>query len=88
MDKIVGVLTGRQMRAARALLGWSAQDLAAHSKVGVTTIRRTEVVNGPVRMIAGNVDAILRAFEAAGVELIDPNGGGDGVRMRRPQDGT
>jgi transcriptional regulator with XRE-family HTH domain len=84
----MGVMTGRQIRAARALLGWSAQELAAHSKVGVTTIRRTEVVNGPVRMIAGNVDAILRAFEAAGVELIDPNGGGDGVRMRRPQDNT
>jgi hypothetical protein len=37
-------------------------------------------------MIAGNVDAILRAFDAAGVEFIDPNGGGDGVRMRHPQD--
>ena len=79
-------LTGRQMRAARALLGWSAQELADHSKVGVTTIRRTEVVHGPVRMIAGNVDAILRAFDAVGIEFIDPNGGGDGVRMRHPQD--
>ena len=82
----MGALTGRQMRAARALLGWSAQELAIHSKVGVTTIRRTEVVDGPVRMIAVNVDAILRAFDTAGVELIDPNGGGDGVRMRRAQE--
>ena len=82
----MGVLTGRQMRAARALLGWSAQELADHSKVGVTTIRRTEVVHGPVRMIAGNVDAILRAFAGAGVEFIDPNGGGDGVRMRHRQE--
>lgn len=78
----MGSLTGRQMRAARALLGWSAQELADKSKVGVTTIRRTEVVDGPVRMIAGNVDAILRAFDAAGVALIEPNGGGDGVRMK------
>ncbi len=70
------------MRAARALLGWSAMQLAEKSKVGVTTIRRTEVVDGPVRMIAGNVDAIVRALTAAGIELIPENGGGDGVRMR------
>ncbi len=76
------MLTGRQMRAARALLGWSAQELADTSKVGVTTIRRTEVVDGPVRMIQGNVDAILRAFDAAGVEMILENGGGVGVRMK------
>lgn len=70
------------MRAARALLGWSAVDLAEQSKVGVTTIRRTEVVDGPVRMIQGNIDAITRALNAAGVDFIDSNGGGDGVRMR------
>ena len=77
-------LTGRQIRAARALLGWSAQDLADKCKVGISTIRRTELEDGVVRMIAGNVDAVLRAFDAAGVELIKQNGGGDGVRMKEP----
>ena len=78
------VLTGRQIRAARALLGWSAQDLADRCKVGVSTIRRTELEDGTVRMIAGNVDAVLRAFDAAGVQFIEQNGGGDGVRMKEP----
>ena len=73
-------LTGRQMRAARALLGWSAQDLADRSRVGISTIRRTELVDGAVRMIAGNIDAVLRAFDAAGVEFT--NGGQPGVRMK------
>jgi transcriptional regulator with XRE-family HTH domain len=79
------MLTGRQMRAARALLGWSAQDLADHSKVGISTIRRTELVDGAVRMIPGNVEAVVRAFLAAGVEMIPENGGGAGVRMRLAQ---
>lgn len=78
------MLAGRQIRAARALLGWSAQDLADRSKVGISTIRRTELDDGPVRMIAANVDAIVRTFEAAGVQIIPENGGGVGVRMRKP----
>ena len=79
------MLTGRQMRAARALLRWSAQDLAARSKVGISTIRRTELVDGSVRMIPGNVEAVVRAFLAAGVEMIPENGGGLGVRLRSPE---
>lgn len=80
------MLTGRQMRAARALLRWSAQDLAARSKVGISTIRRTELVDGSVRMIPGNVEAVVRAFLAAGVEMIPENGGGLGVRLSKPGD--
>ncbi len=75
-------LTGRQIRAGRGLLGWTAQDLANASKVGVATIRRAETDNGPVRMIPANADALVRTLEAAGVEFIPENGGGAGVRMR------
>lgn len=75
-------MTGAQMRAARALLGWSALDLATASGVGVATIRRVEPVDGPVRMTAPNVGAIQRALESAGVQFIEPNGGGVGVRLR------
>lgn len=78
-------MTGRQMRAARALLGWSAQQLADASKVGVATIRRVEPVNGPVSMIPSTVAAVQRALEAAGVQFIQQNGGGPGVRMREPE---
>jgi hypothetical protein len=72
-----------QVRAARALLRWTALDLAAASKVGVATIRRTEVIDGEISVTAANEGAIRRALETAGVEFIDANGGGEGVRLRK-----
>jgi transcriptional regulator with XRE-family HTH domain len=71
------------MRAARALLNWSAQELAAASKVSLATIRRAESVDERSSLTAANVDAIQRALETAGVEFIAENGGGAGVRMRK-----
>lgn len=77
-------MIGAQLRAARALLGWSAQDLADKSGVGVTTIRKNELVEGPVKMIHANVEVLTRAFANAGVEFIPENGGGAGVRLAKP----
>lgn len=77
-------ITGAQIRAARALLRWSAEELATRSKLGVATIRRAESQDGPVSMTYANADAIRQAFEAAGVQLIPENGGGPGVRLRYP----
>ena len=77
-------MTGRQIRAARALLNWSAQELAAASKVSLATIRRAEGVDGAPSMTAANLATLQRTLEGAGVEFIAPNGGGDGVRMRAP----
>ena len=77
--------TATQLRAARALLAWSAQDLADASGVGVTTIRENELLPGEVTMIRSTVDAIRRAFDSAKVEFIPENGGGGaGVRLRKP----
>lgn len=76
-------MTRGQIRAARALLGWSALDLAKKSGVGVTTIRNNEVRDEPVTMIRGNVQALTRAFEDAGIEFIAENGGGPGVRLKK-----
>ena len=73
------------MRAARALLRWTALDLAAASKVGVATIRRVEVVDGEIPVTAANEAAIRRALETAGVEFIEENGTGEGVRFRKPR---
>jgi hypothetical protein len=78
-------ISSAQMRAARALLRWSALDLAAASKVGVATIRRVEVVEGRLPITAANEAAIRRAFEAAGIEFIEGNGTGEGVRFRKPR---
>ena len=77
-------ISSAQMRAARALLRWSALDLAEASKVGVATIRRVEVVDGEIPVTLANEAALRRALEAAGVEFIDENGGGAGVRLRKP----
>lgn len=76
-------LTSAQIRAARALIRWSAADLAKASSVGVTTIRRAELTADETSMTAANDLAVRRALEAAGVEFTDENGGGPGVRLRK-----
>lgn len=79
-------ITGAQIRAARALIRWRAEDLATHSGVGVATIRRSELVDGEVSMNGPNADAVRRALEAAGILFIPENGNGPGVRLRdRPE---
>ena len=78
-------LWGAQIRAARALLKWSAADLARHSSLGVNTIRRAEVAAVETSLTAANELAIYRALESAGVEFINENGGGPGVRLRKRQ---
>jgi len=78
-----GPLTSFQIRAARALVKWSAEDLARNSSVSLRTIRRAELAERHTSMTAPNDLAIRRAFEGAGVEFIDENGGGPGVRLRK-----
>ena len=78
------MLNAAQIRAARALLRWSAKDLAEHSALGITTIRRAELTEAATSMTVSNDLAVRRALEAAGVEFIDENGGGPGVRLRKP----
>jgi len=82
-----GALSSAQIRAARALLRWSAADLARESALGANTIRRAEVAEEGTSLTAANELAIRRALEAAGVEFIDGNGGGPGVRLRKPVGG-
>ena len=79
------MLTSAQIRAARALLRWSAEDLARQSALGVTTIRRAELTEHETSMTTANDLAVRRALEDAGVEFIDENGGGPGVRLRKRQ---
>ena len=77
-------ISSAQMRAARAMLRWSALDLAHASKVGVATIRRVEVIEGEIPVTAANEAAIRQAFESAGIEFIEENGTGEGLRFRKP----
>ena len=82
---MISKLSGAQIRAARALVKWSAAQLAKASVLGANTIRRAEVADGETALTAANDQAIRRALEAAGVEFIDENGGGAGVRLRKPR---
>ncbi len=77
------LITSGQMRAGRALLRWSAEDLARAARLGVATVRRAEATDGPLGITDANCDAIVRALESAGVEFIAENGGGAGVRLRK-----
>lgn len=62
---------------------WRAEDLAQQSSVWVATIRRAELAEDETSMTAANDLAVRRALETAGVEFIDENGGGPGVRLRK-----
>jgi transcriptional regulator with XRE-family HTH domain len=82
------MITGPQMRAARALLGIDQRELAQRSGLSLPTVQRMESSDGVVR---GNVDSLMKLVEAlasAGIELIGDGaasqGGGRGVRLKAP----
>jgi transcriptional regulator with XRE-family HTH domain len=81
------MITGPQMRAARALLGIDQRELAQRSGLSLPTIQRMEASDGVIR---GNVDSMMKLVEAlgaAGIELIGDDaashGGGRGVRLKK-----
>lgn len=71
-----------QLRAARGLLGWSQSELAVRAGMSLPTVKRLEGGFGP-RVSDEARKKLQLAIEAAGVEFIDENGGGLGVRFRR-----
>ncbi len=76
------MISSSQIRAARALIRWSALDLAHASGVGVATIRRLELVDGIPSSNVRTIDALQKALEAAGVEFIGAPDDCPGVRLR------
>jgi transcriptional regulator with XRE-family HTH domain len=71
-----------QCRAARGLLGWSQSDLSKASRTATKTIADFE--RGARAPYPRTLEDIREAIEQAGVEFIDENGGGPGVRLRKP----
>jgi transcriptional regulator with XRE-family HTH domain len=67
---------------ARAALGMGVRELAAAAKVSADTVARFERGED---LKQRTVDALQRALEAAGIKLIDENGGGPGVRLQKRQ---
>ena len=61
------MISSKQIKAARALLGWKGQDLADRSGVGVTTLRRYETQEGIPNSNASVIKAIKDCLEEAGI---------------------
>ncbi|WP_374469626.1 multiprotein-bridging factor 1 family protein [Phenylobacterium sp.] len=76
------MVTARQIRAARALLGWSQQQLADRAIVSTNALNRLE--RGLVDSRASTLSAVEKALVRGGVEFIAADSKGEGVRLREP----
>jgi len=79
-------LTGAQIRAGRAMLRISAQELADLAGIGVATVRRSEAVDGTIGVHYANSKAMQAALQGAGILFLGTDGGGPGVRLRAQPD--
>jgi predicted transcriptional regulator len=75
------MVTPREVRAARAFLGWTRQQLADRAIVALNTVIRLE--QGVVDCRSSTLDAVRRALEAAGIEFLSLREDGEGIRVRR-----
>lgn len=82
------MITGIQIRAARGLLGWSAQEAAEKSGLTRETIQRLERYSDVPPSRSQSLVDLRKAFELAGVEFIGGPGDGPGVRLWKKQDAT
>ena len=71
-----------QIRAARALLGWSQNQLARRAGVGPATLQRIEQSNGIVKGNFSTILKIQKALEQAGIHFIEDDAGEIGVRLK------
>jgi predicted transcriptional regulator len=78
------MLSSDQIRGARAVLRLSQAELAEAADVSLETIKRLEAMEGELRVRLDTLTRIKGTLEKAGVEFIPENGGGAGVRLRKP----
>ena len=77
------MITGMQVRAAKALLNWSGSELSKRAGVGLSTVRRIEACDGLLVTASIKVlQCIQFAFEAGGVEFIGTPDDSPGVRFK------
>ena len=74
------MISGRQIQAARALIGWSQQDLADKAIVSRNAVNHIE--NARVDSKTSTVETMLRALAKAGIQFITESGY-EGVRHRK-----
>jgi transcriptional regulator with XRE-family HTH domain len=75
------IINGGQVRAARALLGWSQRELSKKSKVAFGTIQRMESFDGPIGSRTETLAKVVAVFEKAGIEFL--NSESPGLRLRK-----
>jgi predicted transcriptional regulator len=80
---VVGMITARQIRAARALLGWSQQQLADKATVSLNALARLE--KGSVDSRVSTVAAVQKALVKAGIEFLSADQKGEGIRLKNPK---
>ena len=68
------MITARQSRAARALLGWTQETLADRAQVALTALKRLESENG-LDVYETTRDQVRRALEAAGIVFLSTDKG-------------
>lgn len=74
------ILLPEQCRAARGLLNWTQAELASNAGVSRSTVRDYE--GGRHDLHRSTMALLIQAFEKAGVELLDSEQAGPGVRLR------
>jgi transcriptional regulator with XRE-family HTH domain len=78
------MITGAQIRMARGYLRWSAKELADKAGVAESTIKRMEQDEGFPVARGANIEAVYKTLTEAGIAFIAENGGGVGIRLRKP----
>jgi transcriptional regulator with XRE-family HTH domain len=80
------MITGAQLRAARALIGIDQRELAQRSGLSVPTIQRMESSDGVIRSNVDSLMKLINALAASGIQLINEDAvsdsGGRGVRLK------
>lgn len=82
------MMTSAQIRAGRAALGWTAQQLADAAGIASRTVLRVESNAGVPQTTTGTLAKIQAALEAAGIEFIGTPDDGPGIRIRSTPDGV
>ncbi len=78
-------ITAEQIKAARAALGWTVNQIAAATGIGSATLKRYEAASGIPKSRKGHLGHLREHFEAAGIEFIGSPNDRPGIRIGKPQ---
>ena len=77
------MITAEQIRGARAMLRWSAKQLAEQAGIRWPTVQRMESAQGVPSGLSRTLELVQRTLESAGVVFIDEDDEGPGVRLKK-----